>query len=53
MTEKEQLDSIKQSLHDFIIRTAKGMNANSTAVQVLPETVKAFVDLLNTTRHIK
>lgn len=45
MGEKEQLDLIQQSLCEFIIRTTKE-NAPGFAVQVLPEAVKSYIELL-------
>lgn len=46
MDEYKQIDDVKKALADFIIRTTKE-NAPSYAVQVLPEAVKSYTELLN------
>ncbi len=52
MNEKEQLNSIKDCLHGFIVQTTKG-NAEGSAVQILPELVKVFIELADKTRVMR
>lgn len=42
---RKQISEIKKALADFIIRTTKE-NAPSYAVQVLPEAMKSYTELI-------
>lgn len=45
MEERKQINEIKATLANFIIRTTKE-SAPSYAVQVLPEAVKSYIELV-------
>lgn len=45
MEEIKQIEDVKHALAEFIIRTTKE-DAPSYAVQVLPEAVKGYTDLI-------
>lgn len=46
MDDRNNINEVKKALADFIIRSAQ-KNAPSYAVQVLPEAIKSYIELLN------